>query len=136
MVYEKTIFDDGKGIDRLGTKKDGLKFQWKWLRVCELSWAAGDPQLKDKRRLPCQVCFADVGNFRYKVVAWHDHYEACVEYYREEIVDFNKELDDDTIEYKGKVLLERIQAQQKAESLLMEYYKMIGLHLKKYGFKK
>jgi len=44
----------GKGQDRKGTKADGLKLDWMWLRVCDLS---GGPA-RDKRRLPCQTCYA------------------------------------------------------------------------------
>ena len=129
MGKEGIITTKGKGIDRLGTKKDGLKFIWKWIRRCELSGV----DAKDKRRLPCQVCFAEAGDFEYEVILWHTHYEARVIYKGATLIRFNKEIDD-TTEWKGEVLLERLQAQLKAEQLLVEYYKMIGKHLTKHHF--
>ena len=60
MSSYEIITTKGEGVDRLGTKKDGLKFDWKWLRVCQLSWAAGDPQFKDKRRLPFPIKFQSI----------------------------------------------------------------------------
>lgn len=66
----------GKGRDSKGRKSDGLRWSWKWLKQCELSGALE----KDKRRLPCQTCFAEaqtkLGWWRFEAVDWHDGYEA------------------------------------------------------------
>lgn len=126
------LFDEstgkGKGCDRLGTKKDGLKLKWRWSRVCEMSWCPGDKRRHDQRRLPCQTCSAKKGDFEFEVVLWHTHYEARVEYKGEHLTSFNKEIDD-TIEWKGEVLIERVQAQLKAEKLLIDFYKMLMSYL-------
>lgn len=47
---------NGKGNDRLGGKKDGLKLKWQWITQSSLSGAPED----DKRRLPCQTCEAEL----------------------------------------------------------------------------
>ena len=72
--------DKGKGCDRLGTKKDGLKLKWRWSRVCEMSWCQGDKRLHDQRRLPCQTCSAEDGDFECEVILWRTHYEARATY--------------------------------------------------------
>ena len=75
---QKNISDNtGKGKDRKGTKaRDGLKLNWRWLMQCQLSMAPRN----DKRRLPCQTCFAiietSVGTVELKAIDWHDEYEA------------------------------------------------------------
>lgn len=83
--------------------------------------------------MPGQVCFAEVGDFRYEATAWHTNYEAEVKYKGETLVHFDKEIDD-TTEWEGEVLLERLQAQFKAENLLIEFYKMLNSHIAKYHF--
>lgn len=131
MSNDGIIITKGKGIDRLGTKKDGLKLKWKWNRVCDRSWPPSAPERKDKRRTPGQGCFADAGDFRYEVTAWHTHYEARVRYRCGILIRFDKDIND-TTKWEGEVLLERVQAQLKAENLLIDFYKMLDIHLAKY----
>jgi len=133
MSDEGIVTTKGKGVDRLGTKKDGLKLKWKWSRVCDLSWPRCDPRREDKRRLPCQCCFAEAGDFRYEVDAWHMNYGAEVKYKGETLIRFDKDIDD-TTEYCGEVLLERLQAQLKAENLILEFYKMLNSHIAEYHY--
>ncbi len=68
----------GKGKDRKGTKKDGLRYSWKWVRQCDLS---SGPR-NDKRRLPCRTCYLELdtslGVIRFGAVDWFDSYEARV----------------------------------------------------------
>lgn len=120
------LFDDndprqrGKGVDRKGTKKDGLKLKWSWTRVCERSWFPGSKELKDNRRTPGQVCFAEYGDFLCKVIFWHTHYEARIEHCGELLLYHDKDTGDSK---KGEVLVTRLQAQLKAEQLLVDFYK-------------
>lgn len=106
MAITKT----GTGKDRKGTKRDGLRYQWKWLMRCRLS---GVPQ-GDKRRLPCQSCEAEVrtrlGWWTFRAVDWHDSYEAQVE--------LKYAL---TLSEKG--LPTRLAAQHRAEALVVEFCK-------------
>lgn len=114
------LFDDddpkarGKGVDRKGTKKDGLKWTWHWVRQCDLSWHIGDPKLKDKRRLPCQSCYADLprisgvpggAQIHLHVSYFYDYYDAAVSVNGDQI------LSDQTAKT-------RLDAQLKAENLI------------------
>lgn len=55
----------GKGVDRLGTKTDGLKLEWKTNHH--------------------QVAFANIGLYRLETVFWHTSYEARVRYRDEQM---------------------------------------------------
>jgi len=117
----------GKGADRMGGKADGIKWTWKWHRQCDLSWSYGDPKLKDKRRLPCQVCFADLPLVKsvtqrpgfgdscitFSVVLWGSD---ATEYWYEGDVLVN----DNNI-LNTKVFTTRIEAQKGAEELLRQF---------------
>lgn len=67
----------GTGNDQMVNK--GLRRKWKWLMQCELSQS--DPN--DRRRLPCQICFAqkktNLGQWKFLVSDWYSSYEASVE---------------------------------------------------------
>ena len=114
------LFDDddpkasGKGVDRKGTKKDGLKWMWHWVRQCDLSWHYGNPKLGDKRRLPCQSCYADLpriygvpggASIHLHVSYFYSHYEAAVEINGDQIL-------------SDKSFKSRLDAQLKAENLI------------------
>ena len=106
----------GRGKDRKGTKRDGLERSWKWVMQCGLSKAPPS----DKRRLPCQSCFAEIrtelGYWKFRAVDWHDSYEAQVH-------------------YNGKHLLShegfatRLEAQRRAEVLVKVFCEAALLEL-------
>lgn len=100
----------GEGTDRM--INEDLRWQWQWLRQCELSQS--DPD--DNRRLPCQVCFAEtttkLGNWRFEVIDWHDGYEVSVRLHGEEIV-------------SREGIPSRPEAQKLAETLVVEFAKQI-----------
>ncbi len=79
MGIDDMIRHTGKGEDRKGGRRDGLRLRWSWLMRRELSGAPPN----DRRRLPCQTCRAtrktSHGVWEYRAVAWHDSYEADVE---------------------------------------------------------
>lgn len=104
----------GKGADRKGTRQDGLGLRWSWLRQCELSLMPEE----DRRRLPCQVCFAKVdigvaGTISFEAILWgseqHGYcYEAVVEVNGDNLVGATD-------------LPTRLDAQRRAEELLPEF---------------
>ena len=61
---------DGRGLDKKGTRRDGLSLSWKWSTVSSLSGM----NRKDHRRLPCQVCYAEFEFrhtlYRFSVCRW------------------------------------------------------------------
>lgn len=114
---------DGKGADRMGTRKDGLRFRWQWIRVCMRSWAHGDKRNESQKREPCQTCeaetrqirVADGGNFELNAIAWANDprgesycYEAQVEWVGNHLL-------------SGGRFKTRLEAQVKAEGMLKEY---------------
>jgi len=96
----------GKGNDRKGTKRDGLRFTWKWVKQCGLSGA----DRNDHRRLPCQTCSAEVGDFTFEATDWHDRYEATVDYNNKAFL-------------HGSYFPTRLQAQLHAETMILEWCK-------------
>ena len=100
----------GKGIDQMINK--GLKWKWQWLMQCELSGA----DQKDRRRLPCQVCFAEVtteaGTWTFEAIDWHDSYEANVDLNGKHVV-------------SRPELSSRADAQRHAEALILDFAKHI-----------
>ena len=58
--------------------RGGLKREWRWLMQRDLSGA----DRQDRRRLPCQTCFAEattaLGKWTFEVIDWHTSYEAAV----------------------------------------------------------
>lgn len=125
LFNDSDLRQRGKGCDRKGTKKDGLRLKWQWTRVCERSWPAGSKERKDKRRTPGQVCFAKIGRFTVEAIFWHTEYEALLGYLnygRETLRTYKKRAEDKD----GEVLVTRLQAQLKAEQLLVEFYKELG----------
>ncbi len=104
----------GKGVDRKGTKKDGLKWKWLWVRQCDLSWDYGNPKLEDKRRLPCQSCYADLprittvpggASIHLHVSYFYAYYEAAVEINGDQVL-------------SDKSFRSRLDAQLRAENLI------------------
>ncbi len=84
------LFDDadpgqrGRGCDQLGTRRDGLRFLWRWIETRGEGRPLGE---KSKRlRVPCQVCSSrlprmdalkDGGPYpELEVIFWHTEYEA------------------------------------------------------------
>ncbi len=118
------LFDDGdkkqrgKGCDRLGTKRDGLKLKWQW------SGRTG------RKRLPCQTCVADVGEFCLEAIFWHTDYEAMLSFVAHRLVSHHGKSFGDS--YRGEVLVTRLQAQLKAEELFVDFYIRMGNLLKKH----
>lgn len=49
----------GKGVDRVGTKKDGVSLEWKSNHH--------------------QICFAEIGRYTLKVIFWRTNYSAEIE---------------------------------------------------------
>ena len=122
-MQDHFLFDDddykqrGIGCDKLGTKKDGLKFKWSWER-------------KGKGK-PNQCCYAEVTRlWGLEVIFWHCEYEAGVRHCDDMIVHWHKHYDDT---YPGKVLVSRLQAQLKAEQLMLEICSEINSVLKSKG---
>jgi len=114
---------DGKGVDRMGSRKDGLRFRWRWVRVCERSWAPGDRRNESQKREPCQSCEAETrqirvaygGNFTLHAIAWANDskgesycYEAQVDWIGNEV-------------FSGGRFNTRLKAQVRAEGMLKEY---------------
>ena len=101
----------GKGIDRMGIKRDGLKLKWKW-------W----------KGLPSQECSAEIGKFKMRVYYWYNTYEAQLNYSQyssdNELLSKGGSMSRDTI-------LTRIEGQIIAESMLKKHYEYTKKMLKK-----
>lgn len=110
MTNNNISDNTGTGIDLM--INENLRWQWQWLMQCELSGA----DLNDKRRLPCQTCFAEVktplGNWRFKAIDWQDSYEAAVELNGRRLV---RQLD----------LVNRATAQRLTETLAIDFARQI-----------
>ncbi|MCH7759847.1 hypothetical protein IIA15_00375 [candidate division TA06 bacterium] len=122
----KFLFDDtkssqrGKGCDRLGSKEDGLKWDWKW------------GTKEEGRKTPGQICSAylpfpikfkvgkgSVENCKFflRVVFWHTEYEASLEMGDHGLLSYTSS------DEKSARLITRVDAQRKAEELLNIFYK-------------
>ncbi len=111
-IYRPNISDNtGTGADRKGTRRDGLKLAWKWVRQCDLSQAPYD----DTRRLPCQTCYAE---FATKSGSWKFQAIDCGSLGYEAIVSFDHEM----LLFEGEFST-RLDAQLRAESMLVEFLK-------------
>ena len=101
----------GKGCDTLGTKKDGLKLSWNW-------------GMYKKENKPGQVCFAKLGHFCLEAVFWHTDYEAQINYVSDMLVSYQKRKSDtcNPPTKKEPILVTRLQAQLKAEQLLINFF--------------
>lgn len=99
----------GKGKDRMGSTKDGLRLRWRYPMQWELSMC---PE-SDRRRLPTDCCFAEKkgtqGMWRYEARETFE-YEARVE------------LDGETVAVRDE-LGSRLDAQKAAESLMADFCK-------------
>lgn len=112
------LFDDadskqrGIGCDRKGGKKDGLALRWTWEKY-------------GKKGEPSQTCYASLGEgWLLVAIFWHTNYEAGVEYYGNHIINYSKDIHDDS--YKGEVIVTRVEAQLKAEQLVLDVWKELG----------
>jgi len=107
----------GEGKDRKGTMLDGLKLKWKWTMQCCLSYGLKN----DKRRLPCQVCYATrntkTGHWAFEAVEWQDGYEANVKFNGDQIL-------------SEQNLPTRLEAQKRAEAMLDEFCKAVLKEIK------
>lgn len=116
----------GVDCDRLGSKEDGLKYDWVWglWKGCSTK--------------PGQCCRADIGAISHKtgdiiqvlcplklvVVFWHSSYEARVEM-DGHLITHNINVRRDCVIPNG-ALITRLGAQKKAEELLITFYNEFG----------
>jgi hypothetical protein len=116
------IDNTGKGKDRKGIKCDGLKHRWRWIERRMLS---GHPQ-DDHRRLPCQVCEANVetsmGVWTFNAIDWGTFYQAEAA--------FDNNLYHNEVEYPT-----RLEAQKAAEQLPFGFATDVLAELYGYGGK-
>lgn len=102
------IPNNGKGLDRKGTRVDGLRWEWKWL---EQRMMSSRPE-NDHRRLPCQACIAEIevpsGWWQFEVIYWNTDYEAQVRHDGEQFA-------------AQEGLPTRLEAQRRAEMLVKEF---------------
>ena len=108
----------GKGVDRMGNKRDGLRFKWEWVKRGRLSTGGSGQWRYPNKRHPCQSCevvLSDIvtlpnrPNFILEAVQWHGPtYEGRVE--------LNRELITSQDGFKT-----RLEAQQAAEELLYTF---------------
>jgi len=107
----------GEGKDRKGSMLDGLKLKWKWTMQCCLSYGPKN----DKRRLPCQVCYATrntkTGHWVFEAVEWEDGYEANVKLNGDQIL-------------SEQNLPTRLKAQERAEAMLGEFCEAVLKEIK------
>lgn len=99
----------GLNEDRKGTQRDGLRWKWRWLKQRSLSQAPPN----DHRRLPCQVCYAEVktalGTWEFSACHWgSDGYEARVELDSERLV-------------SKRGFATRVEAQKHAEAMIFSF---------------
>jgi len=124
-MQDHFLFDDddakqrGRGCDRLGTKKDGCALRWTW-----------DKYGKKRIGKPNQCCYAEVGKgWQLEVTFWHTMYEAEVRQTGEHVKSFRKEIGD---RHPGAILVTRLQAQLKAESLLLDVWNDLDRVIRKH----
>lgn len=124
-MQDHFLFDDndarqrGKGCDKLGHRGDGLALIWTWERY-------------GKKGKPSQTCYAEIGKgWCLKVIFWHTNYEARVEHVDSGIRNYNVDVGDD--KRRGKILVTRLQAQLKAEELVIEVWKELDVLIQKKG---
>lgn len=117
MTIDDVIDNTGKGKDRKGTLRDGLRYKWRWVMRRQLSGGADS----DTRRLPCQSCFAEthtpLGWWRFEAVDWHSSYEARAKL-------------DNRIAIHEDGLPTRLEAQRRAEVLAIEFCERALVELK------
>lgn len=120
-MQDNFLFDSDKqrgiGVDRLGTKKDGLKLKWIWGNKF-YSWTEKDGTI------PSQICTTELGYFTLEVIFWHTYYEAELRH----IDGTLKSIGDND----NKIILTRIDGQKIAEKLLREHYDYTKKILDKY----
>lgn len=119
------LFDDddksqrGKGCDRLGTKKDGLNWKWKW-GTCEESTGIPSQSCTAYLPFPIKVKVGKGGiiscKFSLKVIFWHTEYEASLDMGDHNLLSY-------TSDEVAARLITRIDAQRKAEELMNIFYK-------------
>ena len=108
----------GKGVDRKGTKRDGLRFRWQWIRRRMLSLPGGFTWKNPDARTPCGCCEAIVpvkalGDSRFELevhMSW-GKYEAQVHWNGENIIHTKYDCGHPT----------RLEAQKEAEALLEKF---------------
>lgn len=112
-MQDHFLFDSDKkklrgiGCDTMGDEKNGLALHWTWDKY-------------SKKGKPSQCCYAEVGEgWRVSVIFWHSNYEARVEHVGDQILNYSKDVGDD---YEGDILVTRIQAQLKAEQLVIDIW--------------
>lgn len=110
MTKDNISDNTGTGVDLM--INENLNWQWQWLMQCQLSQA----DKNDKRRLPCQTCFAKVetnlGEWTFEAIDWHSDYEARVELNNHLLVRRDK-------------IPSRAEAQQIAETLAIDFARQI-----------
>ncbi|KKM81681.1 hypothetical protein LCGC14_1327370 [marine sediment metagenome] len=115
VEVERLTGHDGKGADRKGTKRDGLRFKWQWIEQRCLSGV----DESDRRRLPCQTCFAEVETLDetwcFRSVAWRNKgsftYQAGVKLRGNNMISQDSDNDDAYCDT-------RLEAQRVAERML------------------
>lgn len=127
-----TIENNGKGVDRLGKVKDGLKAPWRWSKHPPKKANFGPWT----RRIGqcCEAKLGDTpedGDVMLQVVFWSSHYEARLEINDEFITGYGPWPDDDFDD--GQPLLTRLDAQKKAEKIGREFTRGLNGVLKKHG---
>ncbi len=73
----------GHGPDRMGSRRDGLNYLWRWINTSGDGRPLGTKSKKP--RVPCQICEARLPRMkglpgepyiRLEVIFWHTNYEA------------------------------------------------------------
>lgn len=126
-----TITNNGKGADRLGSAKDGLKASWRWsMRHSKTGgWS--------RRRRIGQCCEAKLGDtpehgdVMLYAVFWSHHYHASLEINGEPVIEYHIWPDEDVDD--GEPLMTRLDAQKKAEKMGREFTKELNAVLRKFG---
>jgi len=122
-MQDHFLFDDadpkqrGKGCDRLGTKKDDhLAVKWTWDK-------------NGKKGKPRQCCYAALGKgWALEVIFWHSCYEAGVTFCGDSMITHNIDRGG-----RGVILVTRVQAQLKAEQLLLDLWDELDGVIRKKG---
>lgn len=118
----------GKGADRKGTKRDGLRFQWKWGRRSSWSRSIEAQRVAKKSwlnaRAPRQICAAHTkrvkglpgeGYFTLEAIQWAARERESGREYQAEV----RWVGDHVVNKRG--LETRLEAQLWAERLLKEF---------------
>ena len=61
----------GVGVDRLGTKENGIKLDWMW-GTKFYKWVEKDGTI------PQDMCSVQIGEYRLEVYFWHSNYEVAL----------------------------------------------------------